>query len=120
MVRQATKVLVRQATKVFFCTAVWGAALMSCESSSRRNTLPGGQPFAVRQTEYDGRRYLVIEMPDGKRYAVPAESNQDPIRPCNCDLPECRPMCGIPVQPPNDLLPVPYDAGAGSGSSAPR
>lgn len=121
MVSQATKVLVRQTAKVVLCSALCSAALTSCESSSKKNTLLSNQPTVVRQTEYNGTRYLVIQMADGKRYCIPAETSQDPIKPCDCDLPECRPMCGTPALPPsNDLPPVPYDAGAGSGSTAPR
>jgi hypothetical protein len=85
MVKQATKYVL----SILLCSAI------GCAKDAPR-TVPPGEPPVVRVTVYNNTRYLVIES-GGRSYAVAADSNPDePIVPCDCQLRECRPMCGLP------------------------
>lgn len=99
--------MVRTATKCLLCIALWSVGC-SGGSAPRPATPPSGSEApAARVHTYEGRRYLVIELSDGRSYAIPADTSEgDVIRPCECDLKECKPMCGEP--PPDAAAP---DAG---------
>lgn len=82
--------------------------VIGCAKEGPRTVPPSGPPV-VRATVYNNTRYLVIES-GGRSYAVPTDSAPgEPIVPCECDLRECKPMCGLP----------PYDAGVEPDASGP-
>ena len=46
-------------------------------------------PASVWTYEVDGIKYLVVRHPDGNIVIIKI----DDVRPCDCTLPECKPMC---------------------------
>jgi hypothetical protein len=103
--------MVRQATKCLLCIALWSVAGCARESANRTAaTQSGSEAPVVRVHVHDSVRYLVIELSGGRSYAVRADASEgEIIRPCECDLKECKPMCG---QSSIDAgQPTPSDAG---------
>jgi hypothetical protein len=106
--------MVRQVTKCLLCIALWSAAGCDREpapKAMKATMSSAGEPFRARVHVHDSKRYVVIEMPDQRSYAVLADATADAqMLPCHCDLKECKPMCGGPASAGE----VPTQ-GAGSG-----
>ena len=91
--------MVRQATKCLLCIALWGVVGCARDSTNRSAaTLSASEAPVVRVHVHENVRYLVIELSGGRSYAVPADANEGEIlKPCECDLKECKPMCGTAI-----------------------
>lgn len=90
--------MVERGTKYLLSILLFG--VIGCARDAPR-MVPPSEPPVVRRTVYNNTRYLVIEA-GGRSYAVPADGDpNEPVVPCECQLKECTPMCGLPY----------YDAG---------
>lgn len=107
--------MVRQATKYLLCIALATVGACGRESGTRKVVPTSRDPFTSRVNVHNGKRYLIIEFSDNRSYAVPVDpvANESPTQPCECELKECRPMCGTPPEPtPSEPVgaPAPSDA----------